>query len=636
MKYNRLIINIFVFFLILFFVTLGAFGNVNRRIVDNFYGNSIKNDDIIILAIDDPSLANIGRWPWNRDVYAELIEKTNCASVIGFDIIFSEESEYDSILENSLTNNIVLAVEYSNFEIKNNKLFARNLLVPREEFLDKVDLGYINVITDSDGITRHFNLNLKSELDIISFPEIIAKKYLESNNIEFEGIDENAKNKYMINYVGPPGSFEYFSISEALELEDCSIFENKILLVGATSQNLHDVLDTPTSRGTRMPGVEVHANAINTILQKNNLREQNNFGIIFTILAINIFLYFIYSKKIIFSAIVSGISIFILLFIGIIVFERFNLLMNIFYPITTIAIGSFANISFLYTTESQRKKEIMNAFGKYVSPDVISDILKNPKKLNLGGERKTISILFSDIRGFTSLSEKLSPEQLVSLLNEYLSDMTEIILENKGLVDKYIGDAIMALWGTPVDTKDHAEKSCKSALNMIIKLEKLNKELTRKGIPTIEIGIGINTGPAVVGNMGSEQRFDYTAMGDSVNLSSRLEGLNKTYGTNIIISESTKKRLPDTFATRLIDKVKVKGKKEPVEIFELYSKNKKIDTINFEKGLKLYFKGEFEKAIKIFENCKNDATAKIFIKRCKIFIESPPKEWDGVFEMKTK
>jgi adenylate cyclase len=252
-----------------------------------------------------------------------------------------------------------------------------------------------------------------------------------------------------------------------------------------------------------------------------------------------------------------------------------GILMNVLYPFLTIALVYIGNVVVYYRTEERDRKWITSIFGKYVSPVVIENLLKNPEKINLGGEKRNITIFFSDIRGFTPISEKLEPEELVHLLNEYLTEMSSIIIENQGLVDKYMGDAIMAFWGAPLDQPNHAELACKSSLEMMEKLKELQKKWKKEGIPAFDFGIGLNSGDAIVGNMGSSNRFDYTAIGDNVNLASRLEGLNKTYGTNVIISENTYKIVKDKFNTRELGVVKVKGKEKPIRIYELLSLKKK-------------------------------------------------------------
>jgi len=257
------------------------------------------------------------------------------------------------------------------------------------------------------------------------------------------------------------------------------------------------------------------------------------------------------------------------------------------------------------------------------------------------GQRREITVFFSDIRGFTSISEKLSPEKLVHLVNEYLTEMTKIILENKGTVDKFIGDAIMAFWNAPFLEKDHPKLACQTAIAQIKELDKLKKSWKKRKLPEMDIGIGINTGDAVIGNLGSEDRFDYTAMGDAVNLSSRLEGLTKQYGVSILISESTYKKVKSDFDFRELDKVKVKGKKITVKIYQLLVEPNDKLVEEFEKGLNLYYKKKFKEAKKHFEACpkikKDDVPSRIFIERCEAFLKSSPKKgWDGSYEAKEK
>jgi len=320
--------------------------------------------------------------------------------------------------------------------------------------------------------------------------------------------------------------------------------------------------------------------------------------------------------------------------------------MNVLFPLFTIVIVYIALVVFYFRTEERSRKQITSIFGKYVSPVVIENILKNPDSLNLGGEKRNITIFFSDIRGFTSISEKLGPEELVHLLNEYLTEMTSIIIKDEGLVDKFMGDAIMAFWGAPLNQPNHVEMACSSSLEMMDKLRELQKKWKNEGIPSFDIGIGLNSGDAVVGNMGSSSRFDYTAMGDNVNLASRLEGLNKFYGTNIIISENIYKVVKDKFEVRKLDVVKVKGRKKPILIYELLahkdktSKKQKDFNKLYEAGFEFYLKKKWKEAIKSFQDAlklMDDEASHMFITRCKEFLKNPPpKDWDGVWEMETK
>jgi class 3 adenylate cyclase/uncharacterized membrane protein SpoIIM required for sporulation len=326
-------------------------------------------------------------------------------------------------------------------------------------------------------------------------------------------------------------------------------------------------------------------------------------------------------------------------------FDKFVFLRALLVIIPLVTLLFYLYLENLRYKEEKQKMQIKGAFQQYVSPAIIDEIMKHPEKLKLGGEKKEMTIFFSDIRDFSTISEKLGPEQLVHVLNQYLSKMTDIILKNKGVVDKYIGDAIMAFWNAPLDVQNHEEIACQSSLEMIESLGILKKQWHDEKIPEINIGIGMNTGEAVVGNMGSAQRFDYTIMGDNVNIASRLEGLNKIYGTAIIISEFTYEKVKHKFACRELDFVRVKGKTKPLKIYELIGSKEEIkkqylDFINiFENALSLYKNGEWSEAVKTFEKAlkiKEDKPSRIFIERCAEFKKHPPKHWDGVYEVKTK
>ena len=275
--------------------------------------------------------------------------------------------------------------------------------------------------------------------------------------------------------------------------------------------------------------------------------------------------------------------------------------------------------------------------------------MDSPDGLKLGGEKKELTVFFSDVRGFTSISERLSPEALSGLLNEYFTPMTNIVLDSGGLLDKYIGDALMAVWGAPLKLPDHADRALHSSLRMFDALDKLREGWKERNLPTIDIGCGINTGPMVVGNMGSDQRFDYTVLGDAVNLGSRLEGITKEYGVRIICSDATRLMLqrPDDFVLRELDWIKVKGKNEPVTIYEVmrFTSEKKDTALGtkelFESGLRSYRQRDFDTAqryiLNILKIAPQDGPAGVFMERCEYFKENPPQEdWDGVWVMKSK
>ncbi|MBI5358839.1 adenylate/guanylate cyclase domain-containing protein [Candidatus Amesbacteria bacterium] len=568
---------------------IGQFGGAQERLTDLLFLPRSVNQDIIIVAIDDKSINKIGRWPWSRKVHAELLEKLSVVrpTAIGYDVAFPEASNPESDQALSLAfskHNIILPVEQVDMGLQK----------PYELFQTKT--GLVNVLVDNDGIVR--------KIPIDSFASKIINKKAEING-----------NYLRINYSGKPGSFNTYSFIDVLEnkipLEN---FANKYVLVGATAVDLHDSQVTPVSMGREMAGVEIHANAMTTILENKYLIAESKS---FTLLTI-----FIFTLLAVITASWPIAWLWLILFI-IYSFVSFDLgiIRNLIYTPLAIILVNIISLIIRYLSERSQKEYIRKAFSYYLSDSVLKEILKDPSKLRLGGERKEITVLFTDIAGFTSISEKMDPVDLAKLLNDYLTRMTNIVFANKGVLDKYIGDAVMAFWNAPIANPDHAYLACKTALEM-------QKETGEFGMR-----IGINTGDMVVGNMGSQMRFDYSLLGDNVNLGSRLEGINKEYGTKILISQSTQSLISNQLITRLIDTVAVKGKEKGVRIYEL--RNMNYDT-NFDVARDLYEKGEFAKAAKIFEKIIDDPPAKVFLARCQEYIKIPPPRWDGIYHAKEK
>jgi len=563
------IITCFVLGLLLFF---GFFSNIQLKLADNLYGGKQALDGIVIVGIDDKSLQEIGRWPWERDKFTEIIAMLNESKAIGIDITFTEPSDYESDKKfgESIKNSkipIVLAEEYISFYKNGSQVMGNELIKPISE-LNSSKRGYVNIITDNDGIARAINLNLGGEEK--AFSEILYEEYWKDSLNE-----EQKQNRFLINFIGAPKSFDYYSFSDVLNNKvNKSEFNDKLVLIGATSADLRDMIFVPTSAGKAMPGIEIHANIIQTFIKKDYLREQSKQSIFMLMIVFGIIIWFLlYKFRIIWSTLAVPILIMGYILFAIIRFES-GVIMNILYVPFTILFVYVSEIGYKYSIEKKGRLEIKNAFSKYVSSNVVSEIIKNPSKLKLGGDKEEITVFFSDIRGFTAISGKMKPEKLVHFMNEYLSAMTKIVLNHNGVVDKYIGDAIMAFWGAPIKIKNHAEIACQASLDMLEELKHLNKRLQKEGYPEIKIGIGLNTGEAVIGNMGSYERFDYTAMGDTINLGSRLENKTKELGVSIIISESTKKAAGNKFITKKLGKVKIEGKEKPVMIYELIGKKK--------------------------------------------------------------
>ncbi|MCP4137003.1 MAG: adenylate/guanylate cyclase domain-containing protein [bacterium] len=351
------------------------------------------------------------------------------------------------------------------------------------------------------------------------------------------------------------------------------------------------------------------------------------------------------------------------LFVLIAIFISMRISKRISYPLTLLAketdkIRNFELDSEQHIESPLDEVEVMSnaidnmrsglrSFKKYVPSDLVKELIRLNKEATLGGEKKNLTVFFSDIAGFTSISEKLSPEVLVEFLGEYLGEMTEIILDNRGTVDKYIGDCVMAFWGAPEEFEDHALWACKSALLYQARLKELGKKWISEGKPDFNSRIGLNTGDIIVGNMGYEKRMNYTVIGDAVNLASRLEAQNKVYGTDIMLGEETYEVVKDFMETRFLDIVAVKGKEKGVKVYELICEKGDIDgpraehRAQYEKALNLYLKKDFSEAMKNFEEAykmnADDIASKVFIGRCKSFIETPPPAgWEGVYVAKEK
>ncbi|MBX4205716.1 adenylate/guanylate cyclase domain-containing protein, partial [Candidatus Microgenomates bacterium] len=354
-------------------------------------------------------------------------------------------------------------------------------------------------------------------------------------------------------------NFPIYSYSDVLSGKiKAETFKDKIVLIGATAPDLHDDQIVPTSNGLRLSGIEIHANAIQTILDGNFLNSESNLATVLTIFAVTITTLVILTLLKVRFGILVTVVLFVAYFSYVFFSFDHGIIRNVIYPPLGIILCFIGSLILKYLTETNQKRFLRRAFSHYVSKEVVNEIVNNPKKLVLGGEKKLVTVLFTDIQGFTSISEKADPETLTNQLNDYLSQMTEIILENKGVVDKFIGDSVMAFWGAPLENKDHAILSCKAALLM--------QDVT---VGEFKTRIGINTGEAIVGNMGSKDRFDYTALGDTVNIASRLEGLNKEYKSQILISESTYKLVKDQVIVNKIGKATVRGKTKAINVYEL-------------------------------------------------------------------
>ncbi len=633
---------------------------------------------VVVVAIDEKSVNELGRWPWSRKTLAQLVRKLSPAKVVAFDIVLSEAEsrEADRDLARAIreSGNVILGFffrknstqsipehsisllresEFLRFELTSEKVglaeYSHAEIVLPEFLRTAVAVGFLNAQPDPDAVYRKYpvaylfkgSLFLPLALQSLrffkgkDFKMTLSEKGIES--LEFDGkqIPLYEGRFYRINFYDPKRIKTVSAVDLIKGRIKPEMLKGKAVFVGSTEAGIFDLRPTPVD--PTMPGVYLHAFVFSNFHKNHHIKFSSSVDLLL-ILSTALFPLLISTLK----SFPIRLTYYLLFLFGYILLSltAFSFLsydISLFYPTLALITSAVSQESLRLLVAERETRKLKRAFSSYVSPQILEIIIRNPDKLRLGGEKRTVTVLFSDIRGFTALSERLEPEKLVKLLNEFLTPMTDIILSNGGTLDKYIGDAIMAIFNAPVEVKNHADRACISALNMVKVLEEMNPRFKNSFGVELEVGIGINTGEAVVGNMGSHQRFDYTAIGDTVNLASRLEGLNKLYGTRIILSEHTVKSLKGFFLTRKLDRVVVKGKTRPVEIYELMEdtpQNRNSKEV-FEKALNLYFEGKFEEAITLFREI-GDAPSKVFLKRCRYLIKNPPQSWNGIYTAEEK
>jgi adenylate cyclase len=644
--------------------------------------------EVAVVAIDNKSVKEIGRWPWSREITAQLIRNLADygAKVVALDMVFSEPQGAvpDKVLAQAVeySPNLIMGYFFRNdvqqsdplsiaqvasAKVKLLKMDEGITSLPLTEFsnLDANisavgeharDFGYFNQVPDEDGLFRKAPLLLLYDGSI--YPSLALKAlshYLgrevmvdvASFGVRSVALGElrlpvNEQGRLSLNYYGPTGSMPTISAADVLrKTVPQNALKDKIIFVGATEIGIYDMRAMPFDAA--LPGVEIHATvAANALDKRFLLRDSRTLGLeMACMFLLPLLLALLLNTT---PRTLVGLGFFALCggfyaVLNYLCFTRFSLDLSLIFPVLSVTLTYVGAEAYRNLVIEKKGKYLKKAFSSYVSAELVDEIVKNPDRLKLGGEKRELSILFSDIRGFTTLSESLSPEELVRLLNEYLAPMTRIVMEERGTLDKFIGDAVMALYNAPLTVAGHAGHACRSALKMLDRLHELNIEFAKRGVPHIDIGIGINTGEAVVGNMGADMRFDYTAIGDNVNLASRLEGLNKYYGTHILVSELTRSQAADEFVFREVDLVRVKGKNEPVAVYELMHEKTESATA-FAEGLALYRAQEFARAQAIFAEIAADAgdqVSELYVQRCREFLILPPEgEWDGVYVAKSK
>jgi adenylate cyclase len=658
------------------------------------------SSEIVIVVVDQKSLDYYERmqsipWPWPRSLYQPVIDLVALggARALIFDILFTERSGYgyedDEYFEEVVKNrgNVYMPIFMSRKERQLDPALEQLLVSERTLPVDDESevvwetyrsvvlpldglvsgargLGNVMMNPDGDGVYRRVPLLFKyREKFFPSLPLSVVKDILDvkrlsidtANRLHMDGmtVPLQEDGTVLVKYYGGAATYRYYSIASLIEswvrLEEGAEpivgpeeFRDKVVLVGLTAPGLFDLKPTPLS--SVYPGVEVHATVIDNILREDFLRRVGTFTVLLYMLVLNLICgvvasYFVKLKALV-PLVCCCMAAPFLLALG-----SFNsdLWLDLVSPEIGVVLTFVLTSIISYSTEGRQRRFIKSAFTHYLSPPVIDELVRNPERLKLGGERRELTVFFSDIEGFTTLSEKLAPEQLSELLCEYLSRMTDVILSYGGTLDKYEGDAIMAFWGAPLSQLDHAQRACFTALECQATLAEIRREFSSRGWPLLHARVGLNSGEMVVGNMGSRERFDYTVLGDNVNLGSRLEGANKQFGTRVMISENTWQLAKEEVEVRELDMIRVKGKETPVRVYELLAKRGQLTETKaksvevFGKGLALYRNRKWKEAIEFFSKLPDDPPSVVFRKRCTELLRSPPPEnWDGVYTMSSK
>lgn len=687
---------------------------------------------VVILDIDEKSLAEQGRWPWGRDKLATLMDKLfdqYGLKLVGFDVVFAEPDEssglksleslaqkelkdvagfqatlrglrpqldHDARFAAAIKNRpVILGYYFSSKEGGISSGAAPEPVFPAGTFSGRrigftqwvsyggnlpefqkaaAGAGHFNPLVDIDGTSRRVPLLVEYKGQYYEALSLAMVRNLLGNPPILPGYPENAPGSYaamewldlktggggtmrvpvdenaatLIPYRGFQGSFSYISLTDVLnDRIPREQLAGKVAIVGTTAPGLMDLRATPV--GAAYPGVEIHANLIAGMLDgtvKHKPPYILGADVILVLIAgaVMVFLLPILSP---FRASVVGLIVLLLLLsVNFSFWHISNVVLPLANGMIAIVLLYAMNMSWGYFVESRTKRQLTGLFGQYVPPELVEEMSRDPENYSMAGRKAELTVLFSDIRGFTTISEGLEPNELATLMNQYLGAMTLVVRKHRGTLDKYIGDAIMAFWGAPVDDPEHARNAVLTGLEMHVALHELNKDLVARGWPELKIGVGVNTGPMTVGDMGSQIRQSYTVMGDAVNLGSRLEGITKQYGVGFIAGETTRELLKKEFVFRELDRVRVKGKEDPVGIYEPVGEEGKVareemDEIKlWNQALRAYRSQDWDQAeltLMNLQRIKPRYLYDLYVKRVEHLRKEPPGEnWDGVTIFETK
>ena len=622
------------------------------------------SQDIGVITIDEKAIEKYGQWPWKRDVLAEVIYKLREAEVgiIVLPILFSEADRLggDAELAEALQYGVVISQVGTTQANKNAvpRGVAKindpmpwlytwpGMLGPISELGQNASgVGVVNTVPEVDGVVRRMPLIMRvgdETYPAMAIEVIRVAVGAPSYQIKageggiiamrvpgYPTINTDANARIWLRW-----NKEYETISLA-DIDQASKFKGRTVIVTPTAEGLNSIVATPLGEKYMY---EITANALQTVLDGKQIKRVDISALVEVVAAVLIGISIIVATRF-FPYWAIGITLALLysgtVYASYIVFHRYSLLGDASWAVITLTVVGFHSVFNRFVLEFQQKQQIKKQFGSYLSPDMVAQLQKNPDLLKLGGDSRELSIMFTDVRGFTAISEHYGRDVqgLTKIMNRYMTAMTREILANKGTIDKYIGDAQMAFWNAPLKDTDHAENSVNTAIKMLESLRQFNEEVIKEGVPAFGMGLGINTAEVVVGNMGSDQRFDYTCLGDGVNLAARLEGQSKTYGVLIVLGPETARQVRGTIDVLELDFIAFKGKKIGVKIYTVAKESE-----HHRQFLESYYGGDWPEAIKRLDTAATiPPEMKQYYANMRDRLESgKPTDWSGTFQATTK
>jgi len=676
-KVIPLAISSFVISLLIFLSNaLGAFELKAYDLFSRYLNPARSSDDIVIVQVDQPSIDALSKeditWPWPRQIYAPIVEYLSEADAVFMDILFTEPSSYgqedDMIFAEAVkkASNVYLPVFLTQQE--------KTLTAEDEEFIKRISIrdkihpalifnsaitpidilkrsiigsGNVTISPDEDGVYRR--IPLVSGLKQYAVPSFILSYLTQKGMVKIvhgsiyaQGTQVPINDgRFLIRY-SKKNPFKVFSAVDILSAYRDSaskspsiqkdLFKGKVIFIGLTAAGLHDL--KPTSVSSISTGVFILATALANIANRDFIRPINSIFVIAFMLFICLFISYsvLRSHSLVINLSVFSVSLFMVTLMLALLFKE-AVYVSIIPPLTSLVMSFIIAVAYSYAVEGRERLFLSRTFSQYMDTKVADYLLRNPNLIKPGGQVMRVAVFFADIAGFTSLSEKNSADKIANILHRVLNSLTEVIIQGNGVIDKYIGDCIMAFWGAPIDTDRDEINACYSAIRCLDALDEINKGFRAEGFPEIGIRIGIHSGDAIAGNIGSDRLFHYTVIGDTVNLASRLESVNKFFKTRIIISEDTLKETGDLFLARELGFIEVKGKTVPVRIFELISERERIGpdkkemVMLFNCAMGYYLDRRWYEAIEIFskilQNYPYDWPSEIYKRECEILISSP-------------